>query len=106
YVKLPVVERIENLIFGFYLFTNLIGATMYFWAALEASRRMIPKANTKWVSAILILIGFVVSWIPDTLTKVENWLKYLGFSELLVAFGLPLLLLIILLFSKGARKDA
>lgn len=106
FVKLPVVERIENLIFGLFLLTTLIGATMYFWAALEASRRIVPKANSKLLATILILIGYIISWIPDTLTMVEQWLKFLGSSELVVAFGLPLLLLILLLFSKGARKDA
>lgn len=104
YIKLPFVERIENLFFGFFLFTTLLGITMYTWAALEAARRVMPKANPNWLAAILISIAFAVAWIPDILSKVEKWLQYFGAIEVGVAFGLPLLLLTILIINKGVQN--
>lgn len=106
YIKFPFVERIENLFFGFFLFTTLVTIAMYIWAAKEALHRVIPRANTKWLTAFLLGSAFVVSWIPDTLSKTEKWLKYLGFIEIGVAFGLPLLLIVVLLVNKGVKNNA
>jgi len=104
YIKLPIVERIDNLIFAMYFLTTLVGSAIYFWAALEATRRITPNANIKLLTAFLILLGFIISWIPDTLGQVRDWLNYFGYTELSVAFGLPIILLLVLFFSKGARK--
>lgn len=106
YIKFPFIERIENLFFGFLLFSIVVTITMYTWAAMETINRVIPKANTHWLAAILLFIAFVVSWIPDVLSEVEMWLRFLGYIEAGIAFGLPLLLLIILLINKGMKKHA
>lgn len=106
YIKFPFVERIENLFFAFFLLSTLVTIAMYIWAAKETLHRVIPKANTQWLTAFLLGIAFVVSWIPDTLNKTEKWLKHLGFIEIGIAFGLPLLLLIILLINKGVNNNA
>lgn len=103
YIEFPFVERIENLIFSLYLFTSLIGIVMYCWSALEAAQRILPKANVKWLAAIIIGVAYVVSWIPTLLVEVDAWLQYLGQIEIGVAFGLPLMLLLFLLLQK--RRD-
>lgn len=106
YIELPFVERIENLFFGFFLFTTLLGTTLYFWAATETAQRVIPKVNIRWIVFFLISCSFIVSWIPNTLNEVEKWLAALSYIEIGVAFGLPILLLLILSVSKGAKKHA
>jgi|GEM_PF-438673 len=103
YIELPFVERIENLIFGIYIFTALIGVVMYCWAAIETTQRIIPKAHSNWLSAIIIATAFAISWIPKVLSEVEKWLQYLGYMEIGIAWGLPLILIFILLFKK--RRD-
>lgn len=102
FISLPFVERIENLLFGFFLFTTIISIVMYVWAALEAVSRMVPKANRKWLAIIILGSAYAVSWIPDVIGDVEQWLKYLGYAEIAVSFALPLLLLAVLGVRKGA----
>lgn len=103
YIEFPFVERIENLIFSLFVFTTIIGIVMYIWAAAETAKRVIPKANYNWITGTLIAIAYSISWIPDVLGEVEKWLKFLGFIEIGVAWGLPMLLVIILLLTK--RRD-
>lgn len=106
YIKLPFVERIENIIFALFLFTTMISITMYIWASTETAIRLLPRANKKWLSGILIIIAFVVSWVPDVLSEVEMWLQLFTFIEIGIAFGLPILLIIILMLSKGEESNA
>jgi len=103
YIELPFVERIENLIFSVFVFTALIGNVMYAWSAIQTAHRIIPKANIKWLSLIIVILAYAVSWIPNVLSEVEKWLLTLGYLEFGIAFGLPMLLIIILLFR--ARRN-
>jgi len=104
YIELPFVERIENLIFSIFLFTSLMGIVMYNWAAVEAAQRILPKANVKWLSAIIVGLAFAVSWIPNVLVEVDAWLRFLGQIEVGIAFGLPLLLIMLLLLQKRREE--
>lgn len=104
-INFPFVERIETFIFSMFLFTNLISITFYIWAAKETVKRVVPKIKGNWITAVLISIAYAVSWIPDVLSKVEEWLKYLGIMEIIIAFGLPLLLIVILWLSKGEKES-
>jgi len=100
YIELPFVERIEQLIFSLYLFTALIGHVLYMWAATKTAKQALPNANMKWTTIIIFIIAYAISWIPDVLMKVEIWLTYLGQLDLTIALGLPLLLILLLLFRK------
>lgn len=104
YVKLPFIERIDNLLFAFFLFTTVATITMYIWASKETIKQMMPKTNEKKLTFFIIAIVYFIAWIPDTLPEIGEWLQYLGLTEIVFAFGLPLLLLLILLFSKRARQ--
>lgn len=103
-IKFPFVERVDNIIFSLFLFTTLITIVAYIWAAKETVHRVIPRANSKWLAGTIVGIAFAVAWIPDVLNEVELWIKFLGYMEIGIAFGLPLFLLIILLLSKGGKK--
>lgn len=100
YIELPFVERIEHLIFSLFLFTSLIGHVLYTWAAIQTAKQALPKANMKWVTIIIFIMAYGISWIPDVLKEVEIWLTYLGQLDLSIAFGLSLLLILLLLFRK------
>jgi hypothetical protein len=104
YIKLPFIERIDNLLFAFFLFTTVATIAMYIWASKEAVKQMLPKANENMLVFIIITLVYFVAWIPDTLPDIGEWLHYLGYSEAGVAFGLPLILLVILLANKRARQ--
>jgi spore germination protein (amino acid permease) len=104
YIKLPFIERIDNLLFAFFMFTTVATITMYIWASKEAVKQMLPKVNEKRIVFIAIVLVYFVAWIPDTLPEIGEWLQYLGYTETVVAFGLPIMLLVILLANKRARQ--
>lgn len=96
YIRLPFVERIESLFFGFFFFATLMTIVMYIWSTIEVVRRIVPKTKPNFVALILLIGSFVVSWFPDTLNEVKRWLQWLGYAQFSVAFGLPILLILLL----------
>ncbi|GAA4837641.1 GerAB/ArcD/ProY family transporter [Paenibacillus vulneris] len=107
YIKFPFVERIENLFYGFFLFTVMITTVMYTWSANEVGIRLIPKMKENVMGFLIIGLVYLVSFIPDILSKVQHWLNVLSMIEMGIAFGLPILAIFILLLqkSKGELPD-
>ncbi|TLS53786.1 spore gernimation protein [Paenibacillus antri] len=96
YVEFPFVERIENVLYSLFLFKILLTALMYLWAALETAKRIVPRANPKWLTVFLIGANLALAVPPTTLQEVEDWLR-IGFeTETLIALALPLLLIALL----------
>ncbi|WP_127579372.1 GerAB/ArcD/ProY family transporter [Paenibacillus koleovorans] len=120
FIKFPFIERLETLLFGIFLFTVIITETMYSWAAVETLKRLRkpvtnpiqrsakevykPSLGSKLLSVGVIAASFCASWIPTVLMEVEQWLSLLGRIELGVAFGLPLLLLLLLPFQNKKKE--
>ncbi|MCA0755534.1 spore germination protein [Paenibacillus sp. N4] len=103
YIQLPFIERVENLLFAFFLFSTVATVVMYLWAAQESMRQMMPGVPQKLLAFIIVTASFIVSWVPDTLVEVGKWLEYLGNASSGIAFALPMLLILILLIKKGAK---
>lgn len=108
YIRLPFIERLENLLYGFILFTTVITVVMYWWAALEVSLRLFPKGGKKLNGFVIVAATFGISFIPDSLPDVHHWLSTIGKVELILAFGLPLVLIVLLSFqrAKGGCTNA
>jgi spore germination protein (amino acid permease) len=106
YIRFPFIERVENIFIAMYLITSLMSMTMYIWAATETAQSLIPKANKRWIAVVLVCAAYAVSWFPDVLSEVELWLKYFGYMAVGIAFGLPLMLIAILVIHNGGRKIA
>ncbi|MGG4553822.1 GerAB/ArcD/ProY family transporter [Paenibacillus humicus] len=96
YVQLPFVQGTENLFYGFFLFSILITAGMYLWAALETTQSMI-RAPKKLLALILVIAVFGIALIPNTLVEVMHWTENLGYLATGIAIGFPILLIILLL---------
>jgi len=104
YIKLPFIERIENLFYGFFLFTTIITLVMYFWAAGESTRRVFPRIKINVHYFFITLIAFIVSFIPKVLDTIRDWIMILGYIQIGFAYAMPLLLIILLLVQR--RKKA
>lgn len=105
YIRLPFIERIEYFLFGFFLLSVVVTFSIYIWMSLETARRMMPRTNIKWLTILLLLIAFAITWFPDVSDEIEAWLRYFGFAGTAAAFVLPLLIILILAFQKGARSN-
>lgn len=104
YIVFPFVERLENFFYGIFLFSIIVTATMYLWSATEAGKRLFPRMKSKFLSFAFVGLQFGVSFIPDTLDEVKNWLDMIGKIEIGIAFGLPLFILMLLFLRKATRR--
>lgn len=105
-VKFPFVERIENLFYGFFLFSNMMTTVVYYWAATQAAGRIVDKWHPKWTGGLVIAASVGFSLIPKTQHDTETWLRYAGFAAVAAAFGLTVVLLGFLLIQQGRRRAA
>lgn len=106
YIRFPFIERMENMLFGFFLFPVLITIVIYTWMSVETLKRVAPKADTNWLVFSSLAVSFGIAWVPDLITEVERWLQYLSYAEEGVALGLPLLFIVILLFQRKGHRHA
>ncbi len=103
YIRLPFIERIENLLFGFLLYLMVSTAAMYFWAALEVSQRIVPRLKRNVIGFVLMAASFAVAMQIDVLSDVKKFSALFSTIQIGIAFGLPTLLLIILLIKRRSR---
>ncbi|MDF0752820.1 GerAB/ArcD/ProY family transporter, partial [Marinobacter sp. 71-i] len=47
YIEMPFINRVENLVFPFFLFSNLVTTVMFAFAARSALGRMLPRVDAK-----------------------------------------------------------
>lgn len=93
YIELPFVNRVENLVFTFFLFSNLISAVMFCFAALLTLRRIFPGAREKVLEASITLMVYGVGWGPQLLRQSIQLLRYMFKIEMALAFALPVILI-------------
>lgn len=104
YIKLPFIERIENLFYGFFLFTTLITLVLYFWAAGENTQRIFPKIKMNVQYFFIVLTALLISYIPTVLDTIRKWMMILSFIQIGFAYIVPLILILLLLWQR--RKKA
>ncbi|MDQ0194617.1 GerAB/ArcD/ProY family transporter [Paenibacillus wynnii] len=104
-LRFPFVERLENLLFGFYLFLVLITVVMYLLAAQEAVRRITPIAKSHFFVFITIAVGYGISYIPKSIDQVNDWIMKLGYTVTGIGFGIPIIAILVLLIQgKGGQS--
>ena len=104
YIKLPFIERIENLFYGFFLFTTLITLVLYFWAAGESTQRVFPKIKINVHYFFIILVALLISYIPTVLNRIREWLLFLGYIQIGFAYIMPFILIMLLLWQRRKRQ--
>lgn len=100
YVKLPLLERFENFLYGLLLFSTLITYALYGWSSVEVAKRMFGKVKTGVLNVIIIAIGYIVCFYPKVLGDIQHWIKYASFIEIAISFSLPILLIFLLLIQR------
>lgn len=104
YIHLPFVQGIENLLYGIFLFTSVLTTVMYYWSAKEVSKRVLPISDVL-IGGTLIFIFYVISYIPKDIMQVQMWLYYLTFTGIAISYGLPILVIVLILVTKSGRDE-
>ncbi|MFB9328803.1 GerAB/ArcD/ProY family transporter [Paenibacillus aurantiacus] len=103
YIELPFLNRLENLIFTLFLFSNLASLVLFGWMALTALRRVFPKARKNVLELILIAASIGISSYPKILRDSEILLRVALYLEAAVAFLLPTALLLLAAFQARSK---
>ncbi|MBW3113432.1 MULTISPECIES: GerAB/ArcD/ProY family transporter [Bacillaceae] len=104
YVKFPFVERVENLIFTLFALKVLITVVMYLWASKELISHSFQKLRPNFISLLLLTVGTLISFIPDIIREVDQWLTMLTYFDIGIAFLLPIFLLLLIGLNKVKQK--
>lgn len=106
YIELPFVNRIESVVFPFFLYVNLISTVMFCFAAHMTLKQVFPRVRPKWIELGITVILFAGGWVPQILRKSQELLNTAFYIEMCIAFSMPLLLLLVLQFNKWKERKA
>jgi spore germination protein (amino acid permease) len=105
YISFPVLERVENFTFSIFGLKVLMTTVMYLWGSKELVQYQFKKIKSNFLVIGILIIGFFVSFIPKVIKDVEQWLTYITYAATTIAFLLPILLLITVLFRKIMNRN-
>jgi spore germination protein (amino acid permease) len=105
YISFPVLERVENLIFSLFGLKVLITTVMYLWASKEVLEKEFKRIKSKYILLFILTLSFFISFFLKIMRQVDQWLEYLAWIEVGIAFILPLLLLIVAYFTRKVKKE-
>lgn len=107
YISFPVLERVENFTFSVFGIKVLLTTVMYLWGTKELLHYQFRRIKSNFLVIGIMIISFLVSFIPKVINDVEKWLTYITYTATAIAFLLPIFLLLTVLISKiMTRKPA
>ena len=108
YVELPFVERIENLLFSLFLYKIFITTALYCWVAVETLERMFQKVRRNMLSFVVMIAGYMISFIPKVTSEIRQWLLVLSSAQVGATVMLTLILLGLVYFQirRNRRKQS
>lgn len=106
YIKFPFIERAENMLFSFLVFRILITIAMYHWSASLFLQRVFKKSKRARITLYMMVITFLISFIPSVLDEVGKWLFMGTYVMIAYAFLIPICLIGILFIQRWRRQHA
>lgn len=96
YTEVAFLTRAENLCFSVLAFKILSIIALYYWGAQQIFGNMFKSIKPNFWIFIILASGFILALIPDSLVAVEEWLKWLSYCGIGIAWALPIFVLCIL----------
>lgn len=108
YLEFPFLNRPENLVFTFFLYSNLVSSVLFAFAALSTLKQVFPKAKAKKMEGALAVGIYLCGFASKTLLQSETLIRHTYFIEMGIAFAMPAMLIPVAYYAKrrGARKRA
>ncbi len=106
HMETPLIERIENLVFGVFLLKIMVTVVFYHWAALEVTKQLFPKTKELKLTVGLFLGTFLLALIPTIQREVNELFSLVVTPYALFVFVFPMFLLVLLwVEGKRARRE-
>jgi hypothetical protein len=96
YTEVPFLTRAENLCFSVFAFKVLLTIVIYYWGAQQIFGNMFKSIKPNFWILIILASGFIIALIPDSVVDVEEWVKWLSYCAIGIAWALPIFVLCIL----------
>lgn len=108
YLEFPFLNRPENLVFTFFIYSNLVSSVLFAYAALTTVKQVFPKAKKKVTEGALVIAIYLCGFVSQTQPRSDILIRNAYFTEMVVAFAMPVLLLPVAYYSrrKGGSKRA
>ncbi|QOR64626.1 GerAB/ArcD/ProY family transporter [Cytobacillus suaedae] len=104
FIQLPFMARIENILFTAFFLKTLLTTVLYYWATLQVLKRIFKKTHDQLISICFIIFTFVLSFFPSIMSEVNLWLTNLAYVQIVIAFGLPLIVLMAIFIKRVKRR--
>jgi len=104
YLQLPFIERIENFLFTLFLFKVLMTTVIYFWIAKITLSRVFRKVKSTWLDLSVVVVSYGLSLIPQVISEVERLLRMLGYTQIVIVYVFPLLLLAVIALNRMSNR--
>jgi spore germination protein (amino acid permease) len=105
YISFPVLERVENFTFSVFGLKVLMTTVMYLWGTKELIQYQFKRIKSNFLVMGILIVGFSVSFIPKVIKDVDQWLTYITYACTAIAFLLPIILLLIVFFTKMMNRN-
>ena len=96
YVEAPFLERVDNLIVPVFIIKIIVTGVFFVWGEKEALHYMVTNVKEKKSIIIVVVFAYIITYFFTTYTELETWLTHIAVIEIGMAFGLPLLVLLLL----------
>lgn len=103
HIGLPIIERVDTLLFTFFFLIAVMTVAVYFWIATELAGSVFPNVRKGAVAGVLIVATYFISSAPNELVVVSHWLRRVAFAATGTAFLLPLVLIAGMLATRRRR---
>ncbi|WP_139491555.1 GerAB/ArcD/ProY family transporter [Brevibacillus dissolubilis] len=100
FIELPFINRVENLVFAFFMFSNVTSSVIYGFASLSAMKRIFPRMRKNVLEFVIAGITFGFGFTAQILRETDKHVSDAMFVETILAFSIPLLLIVLLLIQR------
>lgn len=104
FMETTLIERIENIVFALFFIKIIVTVTFYYWAALQATKRIFMKTKEKWLMLFIVGSSTFSSLFLEIKREIDVLLNAVAIFQTIFSFSFPLLLLLLLWLQKAKEK--
>ncbi|WP_416149008.1 GerAB/ArcD/ProY family transporter [Salipaludibacillus sp. HK11] len=105
YVKVPFLERIDNLIFSVFFMKIIITVSAYYWSAKEAMKHIFQNSNEVFLTFIIVFGSFLLTFFLQTSREINAMIDNFALFAFIISILFPLLLLLLMKLNQSKSNE-